>query len=80
MTLFNRCEVAGVTVRFYVERKDAITVANRLTQHLMEQHRVVSAKINDEHVGWLIEKTDKSLMDVDGNIPTVVGQALKIRR
>jgi hypothetical protein len=72
----NRTTVANFTVRFFVERKDAINEANSRTKATDQQHRAVHAK----NFGWLIKNAVADIhFDADGVIPGVVVAALEIQ-
>jgi hypothetical protein len=67
--------VGTVTVRFYMERKDAINVANRLTVTFDRQFRARRAK----DYGWLVhDAVDNVLYDIDGKLPPSVGVILNL--
>lgn len=69
----NRTTVGGVTVRFYVERRDAIGVANRLTVSFDRQFRARHAPT----YGWLVhDAVEDVLYDIDGKLPPSVAVAL----
>lgn len=80
----NRTTVANTTVRFFMERHQAIGQANALTRATNEQYKAVRAYLNDSdssHVGYPIENAvRKTFQDTDGVLPEVVVQALRIRR
>lgn len=72
----NRTIVGGLTVRFYLERRDAITVANRLTVSFERQFRARHAR----DYGWLVyDAVEQVLYDIDGKLPPNVGETLGLR-
>lgn len=62
----NKVVLGGVNVRLFVERKDAINMANRLTGLYQEQHEPIRLE-----GGWLVRKAVQPSIqyDADGKLP-----------
>lgn len=67
-----RVEIAGVTVRLFPSRRDAINVANRMTRSANQQHRDVRVLL-----GYLVKNAvTETYFDDAGTVPLVAVQAL----
>jgi hypothetical protein len=74
-TPFIREEVAGLTVRFFANRKEAIGSANALTKLYQFQHDAIHFQ-----QGWLVKNTRWALFDVDGQIPEAATKVLHTQK
>jgi hypothetical protein len=64
-----RVEVAGITVRLFAERRDAITAANGRTRLTEEQHDDYRVPNKGPRLGWVVKnRVANRYYDVDGEI------------
>lgn len=72
-TLTNRIILNGISIRFYLARKDAIRAANALTKIRDLQHNPKYAP----NYGWCVKGVDGAYYDADGLLSTSLDNECK---